>query len=89
MISPSPSRDVLISVEYNIEIAYHRAGPKLKKSETRVFWGLGDDEHVGVAVVGLGKQNLGINQLEEIHEGKENVREAAAGKLQKSYNFLP
>ncbi|XP_015509984.1 cytosol aminopeptidase isoform X1 [Neodiprion pinetum] len=57
------------------------AGPKLKKTETRVFWGLEPAEsrqHVGVAVVGLGKPNLGINELEEIHEGKENVRAAAA-----------
>ncbi|XP_012257991.2 cytosol aminopeptidase-like isoform X2 [Athalia rosae] len=57
------------------------AGPKLKKAETRVFWGLEPAEsrqHVGVAVVGLGKPNVGVNELEEIHEGKENVRIAAA-----------
>lgn len=53
------------------------AGPQLRKAQTRVFWGL-DDSFSAVAVVGLGKQNAGINDLEEIHEGKENVRVAAA-----------
>ncbi|XP_033213415.1 cytosol aminopeptidase-like [Belonocnema kinseyi] len=53
------------------------AGPQIKKSETRIFWGL-DDSFTAIAVVGLGKPNLGINELEEIHEGKENVRSAAA-----------
>ncbi|XP_015600885.1 cytosol aminopeptidase isoform X2 [Cephus cinctus] len=54
------------------------AGPKIKKAETRVFWGLDESEFAGIAVVGLGKPNLGINQLEELHEGKENIRIAAA-----------
>lgn len=47
-----------------------------------MFWGLEPAEsrqHIGVAVVGLGKENVGVNELEEIHEGKENVRAAAAG----------
>ncbi|KZC05947.1 Cytosol aminopeptidase, partial [Dufourea novaeangliae] len=54
------------------------AGPKIPKGSVRVFWGLDEKEYVGVAVVGLGKKNLGINQLEEVHEGKENIRTAAA-----------
>ncbi|KAL6262665.1 hypothetical protein P5V15_005458 [Pogonomyrmex californicus] len=54
------------------------AGPKIPKGHTRVFWGLDETDYTGVAVVGLGKQDLGINKLEEIHEGKENVRAAAA-----------
>lgn len=44
-----------------------------------MFWGLDETDYAGVAVVGLGKQGLGINKLEEIHEGKESVRAAAAG----------
>ncbi|XP_076164692.1 cytosol aminopeptidase isoform X2 [Ptiloglossa arizonensis] len=54
------------------------AGPKIPKGCARVFWGLDEEYYVGVAVVGLGKKNLGINQLEEVHEGKENIRIAAA-----------
>lgn len=44
-----------------------------------MFWGLDETDYAGIAVVGLGKQGLGINKLEEIHEGKESVRAAAAG----------
>lgn len=44
-----------------------------------MFWGLDETDYSGVAVVSLGKQGLGINKLEEIHEGKESVRAAAAG----------
>ena len=59
---------------------YHgRAGPKIKKAETRLFWNLDDSEYTGVAIVGLGKKDAGYNEQEEVHEGKENVREAAAG----------
>ncbi|PBC29834.1 Cytosol aminopeptidase [Apis cerana cerana] len=54
------------------------AGPKIPKGHARVFWGLDEKDYAGIAVVGLGKKNLGINQLEEIHEGKENIRIAAA-----------
>lgn len=56
-----------------------------------MFWGLDETDYSGVAVVGLGKQNLGVNKLEEIHEGKENVRAAAAGKIlddKKIYFYL-
>ncbi|XP_012062921.1 PREDICTED: cytosol aminopeptidase-like [Atta cephalotes] len=54
------------------------AGPKIPKGHARVFWGLDETDYSGVAVVGLGKQGLAINKLEEIHEGKESVRVAAA-----------
>jgi len=40
---------------------------------------LDEKDYTGVAVVCLGKRNLGIDNLEELHEGKENVRIAAAG----------
>ncbi|XP_034943968.1 cytosol aminopeptidase-like isoform X2 [Chelonus insularis] len=54
------------------------AGPKIKKSKTRVFWGIENAQHACIAVVGLGKQNLGVDPLEEIDEGKENIRSAVA-----------
>ncbi|XP_012288936.1 cytosol aminopeptidase isoform X2 [Orussus abietinus] len=54
------------------------AGPKINKADTRIFWGLDDADYAAVAVVGLGKHNLGVNDLEEVHEGKENIRTAAA-----------
>ncbi|XP_053975412.1 cytosol aminopeptidase-like isoform X2 [Hylaeus anthracinus] len=54
------------------------AGPKIPLGQARVFWGLDEKDYVGVAVVGLGKKNLGINHQEEVHEGKESVRIAAA-----------
>ncbi|XP_074094410.1 cytosol aminopeptidase-like [Cotesia typhae] len=54
------------------------AGPKIKKTKTRVFWGLENAQHACVAVVGLGKKNVGINVLEEIDEAKENIRTAVA-----------
>jgi len=63
------------------ECLRYRAGPKIPKGHARVFWGLDETDYTGVAVVGLGKQGLGINKLEEIHEGKESVRAAAAGIL--------
>ncbi|KAI4486156.1 hypothetical protein M0802_012498 [Mischocyttarus mexicanus] len=48
------------------------------KGRAKVFWGLDENDYTGVAVVNLGKLNLGVNVLEEIHEGKEKVRAAAA-----------
>lgn len=38
------------------------------------------EEYGAVALVGLGKSGLGYNEHEEIHEDRENVRIAAAGK---------
>ena len=35
-------------------------------------------EYNGIAVVSLGKQNVGYNEYEEIEEGRENVRTAVA-----------
>ncbi|KAF7995374.1 hypothetical protein HCN44_006481 [Aphidius gifuensis] len=54
------------------------AGPKIKKSKTRIFWGIEGSQHTCVAVVGLGKQNVGVDPLEEIDEGRENIRAAVA-----------
>ncbi|XP_063963315.1 cytosol aminopeptidase-like [Lytechinus pictus] len=49
----------------------------LKKGKSRVFYGL-NEEFSKVAVVGLGKKSAGVNDLEEIDEGRENVRVAMA-----------
>ncbi|KAG7200871.1 hypothetical protein KM043_003234 [Ampulex compressa] len=54
------------------------AGPKIPKGRGRIFWGLDEKDFTAVAVVGLGKENQGVNPLEELHEGKESVRTAAA-----------
>jgi aminopeptidase len=45
-----------------------------------VLLGLPGD-YDAVAVTGLGLQGRGHNELEELHEGLENVRSAAAGTL--------
>lgn len=52
-----------------------------------MFWGL-ETDYSGVAVVSLGKQGLGVNKLEEIHEGKESVRAAAAGNSHYSIYYV-
>ncbi|KAK2575899.1 hypothetical protein KPH14_007267 [Odynerus spinipes] len=73
-----PVKIILPYTQINNYLYYYRAGPKIPKGHARVFWGLDETDYTGVAVVGLGKSNLGINVLEEIHEGKESVRAAAA-----------
>ncbi|NXN15132.1 AMPL aminopeptidase, partial [Indicator maculatus] len=52
-------------------------GPPLKKGKTRMFHGLHQD-FPSVVVVGLGKKNAGVNDQENWHEGKENIRAAVA-----------
>jgi len=49
-------------------------GP-LKQNKTRFFYHLHKDYPV-VAVVGLGSQDATLNEMEDIHEGRENVRSA-------------
>ncbi|XP_053920983.1 cytosol aminopeptidase [Cuculus canorus] len=53
------------------------SGPPLKKGKTRIFHGLHQD-FPSVIVVGLGKQNAGVNDQENWNEDKENVRAAVA-----------
>lgn len=79
--------DQIFSLIWNKCLRY-RAGPKIPKGHARVFWGLDETDYTGIAVVGLGKQGLDINKLEEIHEGKESVRAAAAGNLYYSKYIL-
>ena len=53
------------------------SGPLPKLGESRVFYGL-DQEFNAVAVVGLGKQCAGYNDIEEREEQKEAIRICAA-----------
>ncbi|XP_056643884.1 cytosol aminopeptidase-like [Diorhabda sublineata] len=53
-----------------------KAGSDIRKGQAKVFNNV-DKEFWGVAVVGLGRENLGYNELEAIDEGMEAVREAA------------
>lgn len=58
------------------EIIIDRIGP-LKKSKCRVFYDMISNYPV-VAVVGLGPNNAGYNDLEEVEEDRENIRTAMA-----------
>lgn len=53
-----------------------RAGPELRKGGARIFNNM-DREFWSVVVVGLGKENLGYNEMELIDEGMEAVRQGA------------
>ncbi|XP_040821936.1 cytosol aminopeptidase [Ochotona curzoniae] len=53
------------------------SGPPLKAGKTRTFYGLHQD-FPSVVVVGLGKKTAGVHELENWHEGKENIRTAVA-----------
>jgi len=55
---------------------------KAKKGQCQLFHGL-DAEYSSVGVVSLGKQGVGYNALEEVEEGRENVRTAVAGAIKK------
>src|SRR6266487_2888155 len=52
------------------------AGP-LKKAKCRIFYDL-NDQYPLVSVVGLGPHNATYNELEEVDEDRENVRNAVA-----------
>ncbi|XP_007955552.2 cytosol aminopeptidase [Orycteropus afer afer] len=53
------------------------SGPPLKAGKTRTFHGLHED-FPSVVVVGLGKKTAAVNDQENWHEGKENIRTAVA-----------
>ncbi|XP_007517924.1 cytosol aminopeptidase [Erinaceus europaeus] len=53
------------------------SGPPLKTGKTRTFYGLHED-FPSVVVVGLGKKAAGVDDQENWHEGKENIRTAVA-----------
>ncbi|KAK5642582.1 hypothetical protein RI129_008749 [Pyrocoelia pectoralis] len=52
-------------------------GPLPKKGDVRIFYNL-DDEYHAIALVGLGKECQGYDVFEQIDEGKETIRIAAA-----------
>ncbi|XP_037685385.1 cytosol aminopeptidase [Choloepus didactylus] len=53
------------------------SGPPLKAGKTRTFHGLHQD-FPSVVLVGLGNKGAGIDDQENWHEGKENIRAAVA-----------
>uniref|UniRef100_A0A673T014 Cytosol aminopeptidase n=1 Tax=Suricata suricatta TaxID=37032 RepID=A0A673T014_SURSU len=53
------------------------SGPPLKAGKTRTFYGLHED-FPSVVVVGLGRKTAGVDDQENWHEGKENIRAAVA-----------
>ncbi|PSN31995.1 Cytosol aminopeptidase [Blattella germanica] len=53
------------------------SGPHMNLGEARLFYGL-DEEFPTIAVVGLGSDCLGYNEGEDMDEGKEAIRVAAA-----------
>ncbi|XP_048458865.1 cytosol aminopeptidase [Rhincodon typus] len=53
------------------------SGPVLKKGRSRIFYGLHQD-FPHVVVVGLGDKGVGISNLEQCDESKENIRAAIA-----------
>lgn len=55
----------------------HVAGPMPKRGECRILYDL-ETNFTAIAVCGLGDRNLGYNSHEQIDEGKEAIRVAAA-----------
>ncbi|CAK6433278.1 unnamed protein product [Pipistrellus nathusii] len=53
------------------------SGPPLKAGKTRTFYGLHED-FSSVVLVGLGRKGAGVDDKENWHEGKENIRVAVA-----------
>ncbi|PSN44234.1 Cytosol aminopeptidase [Blattella germanica] len=53
------------------------SGPMMNKGNVRLFYGL-DEEFSTIAIVGLGSACLGYNESEDMDEGKEAIRIAAA-----------
>lgn len=59
-----------------MHVLFIRAGNQVKKGSKYQFWGL-DSTYKAVTVVGLGEENQSYNELEELDEKKESVRNAA------------
>ncbi|KAJ9583054.1 hypothetical protein L9F63_022596, partial [Diploptera punctata] len=71
----SHSQSPYFLVKYHDHLDVIRAG--VKKGKSQIFYNI-QKEFPVVAVVGLGKENAGYNEQEEIDEGKENIRVAAS-----------
>ena len=56
----------------------HSSGLAQKKNKARLFCNI-DAEFPEVALTNLGKRGVGLNELEEVDEGRENVRTGVAG----------
>ena len=66
-----------LKLSYVNKLKCCRSGLAAKKGKCRIFYGQ-DKEFNGIAVVSIGKQNVGYNEYEEVEEGRENVRTAVA-----------
>ena len=62
---------------WNLTLISCSSGLASKKGKSRVFYDA-HEEYGGIAIVSLGKQSAGFNELEELEEGRENVRTAVA-----------
>ncbi|KAJ9585779.1 hypothetical protein L9F63_002416 [Diploptera punctata] len=65
------------SIEGRLEELLKISGPLPKLGDARLFFGL-DHEFNAIAVVGLGKQCAGYNDIEELEEEKEAIRIGSA-----------
>lgn len=66
----------------------YSAGRGLKPGKSRVLYGLGKN-YSAVAVANLGKQDVGFCPLEQLEEGRENIRAALGGKLFENFPEPP
>ena len=66
-----------VNVTTPYQFVLHRSGLAAKKGKCRTFYGQ-VKEYSAIAVVSIGKQNAGYNELEEVDEGRENVRTAVS-----------
>ncbi|KAK7110494.1 hypothetical protein V1264_014354 [Littorina saxatilis] len=64
-------------IDGKLEQILEVAGKKLKAGSSRVLYGLGGGYNA-VAVANLGKQDAGFCALDQVEEGRENVRSAVA-----------
>lgn len=65
--------------QYLLFLLHFRAGRKLKTGKSRVLYGL-DGNYSAVAVANLGKQDVGYDEVEQLDQGKENIRAAVASE---------
>lgn len=74
---------MILFIVKHIAITLHpslsRSGVSKKIGDSRLFYGLHAD-YPSVAVVSLGKKDVGYNEQEELDEGRENIRVAVGGR---------
>ncbi|BFY99050.1 hypothetical protein BsWGS_02090 [Bradybaena similaris] len=68
------------SIGGKLESILKIAGRKLKTGKSRVLYGI-DGNYSAVAVANLGKQDVGYDEVEQLDQGKENIRAAVASAV--------